>query len=63
MRSMIMSVIRWFIAPNADIESISMLQRIGGVFLVIGTILLPLQVGQGAFFLAFTSSGRMDSSE
>jgi hypothetical protein len=58
-----MSVIRRFVTPNAELESISALARMECLFLVIGTIFLSLQVGQGTFFLVFTSIGRMVFSE
>jgi hypothetical protein len=47
------SVIGWFVAPKAQKDKISALQRIGCGILIIGTILLPLQVGQGPFFSRF----------
>jgi hypothetical protein len=46
-------VISWFVSPSAELDGISALQRMGCLFLVVGTILLPLQVGQGSFFSRF----------
>ena len=41
---------RWFVTRDAEADRIPTLQQLGCAFLVIGTILLPLQVGQGTFF-------------
>ena len=51
--SMKIPVIRSFVAPDADTESSSTLHLIGCLFFIIGTILLPLQVGQGTLFSRF----------
>lgn len=53
MSSMKIPVISWFVSPSAELDGISALQRMGCLFLVVGTILLPLQVGQGPFFSRF----------
>ena len=43
-------VIRSFVDPSADPDNDSKLHFIGCLFFIAGTILLPLQVGQGAVF-------------
>jgi len=48
-----MPVIKWFMAPDAEMDSESVFQRMGGVFLVMGIMLLPFQIGQGPFLSRF----------
>jgi hypothetical protein len=47
------SAIGWFVSPQEKDDEISALQLIGCGFLIIGTIFLPLQVGQGPYFSRF----------
>ncbi len=51
--SMNMPVISLFVEPGSDAESGSTLHFTGCLCFIIGTILLPLQVGQGALFARY----------
>ena len=48
-----MPVIRCFIDPGSDSQSDSKLHFVGCLFFIVGAILLPLQVGQGALFARY----------